>query len=181
MKKTALIYGSIAGLIIIVGWFLSSLVIGEVGENGIKDFGKGEVLGYASMLIALSTIFFGVRKYKKEQLGGKMSFAQGFKTGLLIGTVCSVIYVLGWLIYYPTYAPDFMDEYAAYQEYQWIEQGLTNDAIELKQTEFQDMMEMYESPIMMILFTLMEIFPIALVIALICAAILRTKKPKALA
>ena len=53
MNKIVLIYGLIGGLIISV---LMWLTLG----SGQHDFENGELIGYTTMVVALSTIFFGV-------------------------------------------------------------------------------------------------------------------------
>ncbi len=53
MKKIVLIFGIIAGIIVSAMLFISMAA-------GSVDFDTGELLGYATMIIPLSTIFFGI-------------------------------------------------------------------------------------------------------------------------
>ena len=94
MKKTVLTYGPIAGVIIVL---LMALFIGLMSKE--QDFQMGEILGYASMIVALSTIFVGIRKYRDDELGGMITFGKAFQVGLLITLVASAIYVAAWMFY----------------------------------------------------------------------------------
>ena len=63
MKRIILVYGLIAGLIVTA----SMLVAIGSGVHSI-------VLGYLSMLVALSMVFVGIKRYRDEQLGGVIRF-----------------------------------------------------------------------------------------------------------
>ncbi len=77
MKKTVLIYGLIAAAITIIPMTIFNMLSGDE-----FNFKMGEIVGYASMIIALSTIFIGVRKYRDEELGGVISFGKAFLSGM---------------------------------------------------------------------------------------------------
>ena len=62
MKRIVLTYGFVAGAI--VGSVM--LVTMPLYLNGTFDFSNGEVLGYSSMVIALSMVFFGVKSYRDK-------------------------------------------------------------------------------------------------------------------
>ncbi|MCB9165797.1 MAG: hypothetical protein H6592_15405 [Flavobacteriales bacterium] len=54
MKRIILTYGLIGGLIV------SAMMWFTLGD-GVHDWENGELIGYTTMVIALSTIFFGVK------------------------------------------------------------------------------------------------------------------------
>ena len=73
--------------------------------------------------------------------------------------------------------PDFMEKYAA-KAIEGIKlSGLSADEIAKKVTEMEEMRENYKNPFIRIGYTLMEILPIGIVVALISALILK-RKPK---
>lgn len=170
-KRSLLFYGLMAGLINIIGRF----VLDSLFQGDDFDFGLGEILGYAAMLIALSTVFFGVKRYRDHQLNGKISFLQAFVNGLIIVLIACTIYVIGWEIYYPNFASDFGEQYNEYLITSLKEEGLSKEEIEVKKAEMADWLEKYESPFYRIPITLLEIFPLGLVIAIISALVLKRK------
>ena len=172
MKKQTLIYfGFLAGVINIVGWFTFDALF----QSEEFDFGLGEILGYAAMLLALSTVFFGVKRYRDLNMDGKISFGQAFVNGLIIVGVASSIYVIGWEIYYPNFASDFSADYSAYLLESYREQGLTDAEIEVKKAEMEIWTTRYQNPLYRVPMTLMEILPLGILVCLISAFILKRK------
>ena len=107
MKKPILVYGLIAGIIV-------SAMLLLTFSGSTVDFQYGELIGYASMIIAFSTIFIAVRSYRENELGGIITFGQAFKVGISVTMVASIIYVIAWMIISNTVATDFMAEYYQY-------------------------------------------------------------------
>lgn len=168
-KQTLLYFGLLAGLINIIAWF----VFDTLFQSDDFDFGLGEILGYAAMLLALSTVFFGVKRHRDITLDGKITFGQAFLNGLIVVLVASSIYVIGWEIYYPNFATDFSADYSAYMIESYKEQGLTELEIKTKTDEMNVWMERYENPLYRIPMTLMEILPLGILICLVSAFILK--------
>ena len=101
MKKLVLVYGVIAGLVIIV---INTLSL---------ELGFGHVwLGFLVMFIAFSSIFVAVKQYRDETLGGIIQFGTGFLVGLGITIVASVVYMLVWELYLVLTDYAFIDSYA---------------------------------------------------------------------
>ncbi|WP_436516006.1 DUF4199 domain-containing protein [Ekhidna sp. To15] len=166
-KKIALKYGLISGSLIVSSWFIT------LGLEDDPDFGMAEVLGYAIMIAALSAVFLGIKKIRDEK--GAISFKEAFFNGLGITLVASVIYVIGWMIYMPNFAPDFVDKYRASQ-IELIEQSDIAEEEKMKEiNEMDDWMESYKKPHVMIAMTFTEIFPIGVLITLISSLILKRK------
>ncbi len=84
MIRIAVIYGAIAGAVII-----ASMVIGYAMSDG-KGFGSSQAIGYLFMIVALSLIFIGIKRYRDRDLGGVISFGKAFQLGLLISLVASI-------------------------------------------------------------------------------------------
>ncbi len=174
MKKTVLIYGLIAAAITIIPMTIFNMLSGDE-----FNFKMGEIVGYASMIIALSTIFIGVRKYRDEELGGVISFGKAFQIGILITLVASFIYVASWMRYSTTGGAEEM--MTAYMD-QTIERmrasGAAETEVSAKISEMESFQEMYKNPIVKIGVTFLEIFPVGLIISLIAAGLLRKKETK---
>lgn len=169
--KRLIYFGLLAGIINVIGWFILDAVF--QGEN--FDFSLGETLGYTAMLIALSAVFFGVKSYRDKELGGQITFKNAFLKGLIIVSIASLIYVIGWEIYYPNFQADFGEKYSAYLVSNLEEQGLSKAEIAAEKATMAEWMEKYKSPLYRVPLTLMEIFPLGLAVTLISALILKRK------
>ncbi|WP_284653074.1 DUF4199 domain-containing protein [Flavobacterium terrisoli] len=168
MKKIIITYGLIAGVIV-----TSFMVYGTVQMNK-GDFEPSMVLGYAGMLIAYVFVFLGIKSFRDNHNEGVITFGKGLKIGMLISLIAATIYVGVWLIEYYCFFPDFMDKYADIMMKNYEKAGLTAAEIKVKAAEMEGYKEMYKNPIMVILWTYVEILvPIGLLVPVISALILK--------
>lgn len=170
MKRIVLVYGIIAGLIV-TGMMAFST--GYYCTRG--DFEGGMIYGYSAMIISSSMIFVGIKSFRDKQNGGTINFGKAFKVGLYISLVASTIYVIGWLINYYFFIPDFMDKYAAAMIGKAKASGISAAELAEKTAYMEKMKEWYKNPLFVILMTYVEILPVTLVISLISALILKRK------
>jgi hypothetical protein len=174
MKRTVLVFGLIAGLVVSVFMAVSM----AIASNMEGSHGAGSMLvGYASMLIAFSFVFVGIKSYRDKHLGGSITFGKGFLTGFLIAFIASTLYVITWALEYNFFLTDFMDQYAQSMIDQAVGAGSTPEQITALQQEMNEGKEMYSSPFGFTLITYMEILPLGIIVALISALILK-KKPQ---
>lgn len=176
MNKNILIYGAIAGVVVAIGMF-ANLMLFEGQEN--PDYAKGELIGYASMLVAFSTIFFAVRSYRIFN-DGFISFAQALKIGLGVTIVASLIYMIAWMTMGPILAPDFTESYYEYNLEQIRNSDKSEAEIQQQIESMESQRETFENPVLQSLITFMEIFPVGLVVSLVVAAVLKKKNPEQL-
>lgn len=169
MQRIILIYGAIAGVIELA---LFALTMGLIGDHGTL----GMVLGYLSMLIALSLVFVGVKRFRDEHQGGVIRFGKAFLVGLGIAGVACLFYVLGWEAY--TWATDnrFMAEYIASALQEKQASGASAAEIAAFKAEMDGFARMYANPVLRMLMTLSEIAPVALLMPLVSAALLRNPR-----
>jgi Protein of unknown function (DUF4199) len=173
MKKLVLVYGIIAGLIV------TGMMAFSTGYFCAKgDFEGGMIYGYSAMIIAFSMIFVGIKSFRDKHNGGMINFGKAFKIGLFISLIASTIYVIGWLINYYYFIPDFMDKYAAVMIDKAKASGISADELAKKTAGMAQMKEWYKNPLFVILMTYVEILPVALVVTLISALILKRNAPK---
>ena len=64
------------------------------------------------MVLALSLIFFGVKRLRDRELGGVIRFIPALLAGLGISAVAGVIYVIGWEITLAVTDFAFIDSYS---------------------------------------------------------------------
>lgn len=172
MKKVVLVYGLIAGAIVGGMMFLTMPLL----TDGTIDFGKGELIGYSTMVIALSMVFFGVKSYRDNHLAGTITFGKGFQVGILITLLASVMYALSWEIVYSQIGERFMEMMNHHYELDMRVNGATEAEIQKSMEDMASFKELYQNPIIRFGMTLMEIFPVGLLITLVSAGLLRKKE-----
>lgn len=171
MKKNILIYGLISGLIV------SAIMVVIVSMYSDSSGFEGAMwVGYASMLIAFSMIYVGVKNYRDKYNGGAISFGKAFKIGILIALIASTIYVIVWMFEYQFFFPDFMEKYADHEINRAKANGASGAELAQKIKEMDQAKEMYKNPILRILMTYAEILPVGLLVSLLCALILKRKQ-----
>ncbi len=172
MKKIVLVYGVISGLI--VGGML--LVTMPLYESGTLKFDNGMLLGYTTMVIALSLIFFAVKSYRDQHLKGVISFGKAFQVGILVSLVAAIIYALSWEVSYNTMKGDFMGKMNEHSLQKMKERGLSEKEMVAKKAELDEFAEQYKNFFVRFPITIMEIAPVGLIVSLLCAALLRRKE-----
>jgi hypothetical protein len=173
MRKVVLTYGILAGFIVAV-----LMVAFGMGSNESGDFSTSMLLGYASMLISLSMIFFGIRNYRDNFSGGSLTFGNALVVGLYITIIASILYAITWKLYSSIALPDFADQYAKQMIHSVKASGASDSVIAVETKKMADWKQMYANPFFELGMTFLEIFPVGFLISLICAAILK-RKPKA--
>ncbi len=116
-------YGILTGLVV----FLLHLVLG-IGAN--LDYSTNEILGYISIFLSLSFIFFGVKHYRDQINNGMVSLKQAIVIGLAISICVGVGIGLADFIYTKFINPDFFKDY----EQMLINQGRANEILEMTST-----------------------------------------------
>ena len=173
MKRTVLIWGSILGVLLSINLvYMVHLCYTD------PDFKPNMILGYLVILVMLSTVFFGVKIYRDKQLKGIISLGQALKVGALIAFVGATIYVIVWLVTYYVYFPDFMDKYALQEMKNAINSGASLKEIAKLKQDTETYKELYKSPILVVVFTYLEVLPLGLIVALISALVLKRKSDK---
>lgn len=172
MKKIILIYGLIAGAI--VGGLM--LLTMPLWETGVLNFDNGQLVGYTTMVIALSMVFFGIKSYRDNHAKGVITFGKGFKIGILITLIAAVMYGLAWEISYSRMGDEFIQKMTEHYFQEMKQDGATEQELNEAKEQWATFSEMYKNPIIRFGATLTEILPVGLIITLISAALLRKKE-----
>jgi hypothetical protein len=167
--KYALIYGGIAGAIVV------SIISASIAMN-LPSHATSVWAGYLIMLAALSLIFVGVKRYRDVECGGAIRFGRAFGIGLGIAAVASLVYMVGWEIYLAASGHDFMAEYTAGILDDMRADGAARAAIDAKAAEMRELADSYRDPLFRMPMTFVEIFPVGLLVALVSAALLRNPR-----
>lgn len=126
--------------------FLSTLHFGDLSNT------VGMAVGFLTMFIALSVIFVGVKRYRDQELGGVIRFWTALKLGVGMALIAALFYVLGW------------EAYLLATDYAYVE-----NVIAMGYPDYGD--PLYRMPI-----TFTEILPVALVVPLLSAVLLRNPR-----
>jgi len=175
MKKVTIIFGLIAGVTISI----FSFIIMELCENGTITLDKSDFIGYGSMVIALSMIFFGIKSYRDNYQNGAIKFVRALQVGMLITLVASLLFAVAGEMFYqidPEGQDALMDKYADHHVRKIKEKGASSAEIDQKVKEMAELKEMSKNPVIRFGISLAIILPVGIVITLFSAAVLRRKE-----
>jgi hypothetical protein len=138
----------------------------------------GMVLGYATMLIALSAVFVGIKRHRDVDRGGVIGFWPAFGIGLGISFLASIFYVVAWEVVQAMSNMDFATAYSNAIIAKETAQGASAEALAKLSAEMEAFKVQYADPMFRLPMTFVEIFPVGVLVSLISAALLR--KPRVL-
>lgn len=176
MKRNIIIHGLIAGTVVSATMLYSMNYLSHCEGN--VDYNTSMLIGYASMLIAFSLVFVGIRNYRDKYSEGIISFGKAFKTGILIVLIASTMYVIAWQIDFFFFVPDFLEKYSAHMLDELKASGASPKEIEAQTKEMADFGRMYKNPFFNAMMTYAEILPVGLIVTLISSLILKRKTVK---
>ena len=166
MQQVIWKYGIFAGVILAALMFLTIPFVDTIGNMGI-------VLGYTTMLIGFTMIFFGIRAYRNGEGRGKVTFGRAFLIGLAITVIGSLCYVGAWEVISSKYMPDFADKYAARVMAQARADGKPEAELAATQKKMDEFAKSYQNPWFRIPMTLLEPLPVGLLLSLVASGMLR--------
>ena len=121
------------------------------------EYGTQAALGYASMVIALSFVYFGIKNYRDAHNDGVVTFGKALLVGIAISAITGIGMALIDYIYTTTINPDFMQEYA-----------------ETMQEQTGEEIPMYSNAVLALVM-FMTVFVIGFIISLLSSLILQRK------
>ena len=170
MKNIAIKYGFIGSIVMMLGVMLPFWIYGVEME-----LGAGEVYGYASMILSLSAIYFGIQQYKSE-LGGELTFKEAFLFGTFVNFIAALAFGLFSFVLYQWIMPDFLQTYLDYSI-----QSIQNDA-NLSQEQIENELkyinegkDLWLSPAFGGLLMFGTVFPIGIVMTSVFSFVLKSK------
>jgi hypothetical protein len=169
MKKIVWTFGLLSGAVMAL---FMVVTVPFIGDHGAAD----AIVGYAGMVAAFLLVYFGVRSYRDNVLGGTISFGRAFSAGILIAAIASLCYVATWEVIYYNFMPDFYAKYGQSVVEQARKSGKSEADLAKVQTDMDTMVRRVENPLFITAVTFGEPFPVGLVIALVSAGVLRRKR-----
>jgi hypothetical protein len=168
MFRDILKYGLIGGLI--VGG-IDFTMFTFAGDQ--PHFEHGMLIGYTIMLMALTTVFLGIKRHRDAELGGVIRFWPAFGMGLAISLIASVCYVAAWEASQAITHADFPTAYSNFVLEQARAEGKAAAELAQMAKELDEFKVMYANPMMRLPMIFSEIFPVGVLVSLVSAALLR--------
>ena len=169
MRYTAT-YGLLSGLVV-----CAVLIAGFTFADKL-NFAHQLWFGYLVMLVVLTFVFVGVKRYRDVERGGVIKFLPALGLGLAIAAAAGVAYALLWEVYLAATNYSFMDQYIAGIIRHAKAAGLSGDKLAHKAAELETMRVQYANPLFRIPMTFLEIFPVGLGVAILSALSLQFPK-----
>ncbi len=160
------IYGVIAGLIVGVPMFATTVI-----NSGHHHVPNGMVIGYLTMLVALSTIFVAIKR-QRDQQGGVIKFWPALGLGLGISVVAGIFYVLTWEFSVAFTHMDFAADYSRAVLAEQKAKGASAAEMAKFVKAMDDFKQSYANPFYRLPMVFAEIFPVGVLVSLVSAALL---------
>jgi hypothetical protein len=171
MLRTIVKYGVIAGLV--VGGFEFATFVAFSGMPPLK---YGMLIGYTTMLVALSAVFVGIKRHRDVDRGGVIGFWQAFAIGLGISFIAGIFYVIAWEVVQAMTHMDFAGAYANAIIASEKAKGASAEALARLIAEMEDFKVQYANPMFRLPMTFVEIFPVGVLVSLVSAGLLRNSR-----
>lgn len=170
MKSTILRYGAYGAaaicVLFLLSWFLGSSL----------DFGTQEIIGYASMVLSLTTVFFGIRHFRDRQNSGTLSLGEGLKIGLGISLITALAFgVLDMA--YMWMNPGFTDTYYDTILTQ-LQAELSPAEFEQRKAELESQRALFSNPLMSFLLMAFTVFLIGIIMTVVSSLLLKRSPSK---
>lgn len=172
MKKILLRYGIFSG-ITILAFFAFTLSIGKSLNYDLQ-----EVIGYVGIFLSLVFVYFGIRQYRDQVNGGRLSFGQGLKVGMLIVLVPAFCFGAFDVLYSTVINPGFWDEYCgAYLDK--MKASLPAAEYELKSKQMKEQVELFRNaPFLQFLLMFVTVIAAGVIVTVISTFMLKRNQPR---
>lgn len=171
MRKIILTHGLIAGLIVGVPMLIASVVFDDYPPVAVSV-----AIGYATMLVALSTVFLGIKRHRDTAGGGVITFWPALGMGLAISAIAGVIYVAAWELTQALSGYPFVADYTRILVAEKQAAGASAAEIATLRAQMQAYAVQYADPLYRLPVTFIEIFPVGVLVSVISAALLRNPR-----
>ena len=171
MTRRISVYGLLAGALVGIPTFVLF-----VARAGAPPLAYGMVIGYLTMLVALSMVFAGIKRRRDSDLGGVIGFWPALGVGLGISVVAGLCYCAAWEAALAVTHIDFAADYADAIIAQRRAAGATAAELARLTAEMNAFRAQYADPLYRVPMTFTEIFPVGVLVSLISAGLLRNPR-----
>ena len=175
MKKIVLTFGLIAGAILSILMVITMSVTTSIGVEKV-GLETGMAIGYTTMVVSFILVYFGVRSYRDNVMGGTVRFWPALRVGLLIALIASICYSATWQVVYRTMLPNYATEYATEAVRKAEAKGASPAELETMRKDMAQFVESYKNPFYNFAITLLEPSPVAILFSLVSAGVLSRRR-----
>lgn len=139
LKHPSIRFGLLSGALLCLVFFTPYFLWGSR-----FDLQLGEALGYAAILLSMAVgVFPAIRIRRERDMGGKISFGQAFRTGLLSSLISALCVCMAVYLFWERNGTDWLDRnYAAKKEK--IQERFLGDSL-LIQQKLEDLEQKMET------------------------------------
>ena len=165
------VYGTLAGLVVAAPmlWGMLTMTEAAVPDNAA-------LIGYLTMLVALTTVFLGIKHYRDKVLGGVIRFGPALVVGLGISAVASLFWAIGWEISLALTGFDFPEAYTNATLETARARGASEAELQQMIADGDAFARTYANPIIRFSISFIEMFPIGVLVSLGSAGLLRNHR-----
>lgn len=163
MKNSIVRFGLVGAVLAIIFFVGPWLIWGTS-----LPYDTAETIGYLSILISLSVVFFGVKHFRDHRNDGRLTFSEGFKTGVLIALFPSVAVFFYTVLFFNYYGDAYL-EYANTH----MQKTMSADEFAQYQAQVEAMSGMMKSPVFQGGVMFLTVFIIGLVVSVLSAMVLK--------
>src|SRR5262249_25551001 len=120
-------------------------------------------------------IFFGVRSYRENAGGGRLTFGRGFTVGILINLISCACHVATFEILYFKLVPTLGAKIAVCMVQRAKDSGADRKKVDATAKLAETLRKLYDRPATNAALSFAESFPVGLVMTVVSAAVLRKK------
>lgn len=167
MIRIILLYGVVAGAIV-----AASMIAQAVLTTDHLPLTYAYLIGYSTMLIALSTVFVAIKRHRDIDRGGVIGFWPALGLGLGISFVASILYVVAWEVSQAFAHTDVMAGYTKMVIAQAKAKGASPAALAKLAADMKKLEVQYANPVYRLWETFTEIFPVGVLVSVVSAGLL---------
>ena len=176
MTRIVVFYGAI-GALIVGAFMVASMLAWPLDSQSGEGMQGGVLVGYLTQIVALTTVFIGIKTFRDKERGGVIKFLPAFLVGLGISAIASLGWVIAWEIVLSVTKLDFGKMMVEMTTQQATANGLTGAELEQKVAEAEEFGKLYmANPLVRVPVTFVEMFPVGAIISLISALLLRNSR-----
>ncbi|MEE1961926.1 Protein of unknown function [Flagellimonas taeanensis] len=168
MKKTVVKFGAYGAITICALFLISWFVLDDLSLS------LQEVLGYVSIILSLSFVYFGIKWYRDKENAGKVSFRDALIIGILISLITALVFGLLDVFYTEVLNPDFMAEYYE-NAAESLRASFPADQLEAQLDRLEAERKQFSNPLMSFTFMALTVFVIGFIISLLSSLLLHRK------
>jgi len=166
----AITHGLLAGTLIIC------MMIAGFQLTGFNSGASSQAFGFLLMFLALSLIYFGIRRFRAQQTNELIKFSKAFLLGLAMSLFAGIAYVLIWEVYTAVTNNAFIVAYTDHLVELEQAKGVGKEALEAFIAKMETTKINYAKAWYRMGITFAEIFPMGVLVSLVSALILHRPK-----